>query len=689
MKKLLLSLTTLLAITAFAQQTLPPSIVKLKGATDSTPIGNVGDSIKVNVTNGSGGGTVNQGTGGLSPWLMHFDNTTIGVTGTFFQATQPVSGSLGRTWSLLNTTDSVNVGNFPSTQPVSGSLGRTWTLLNSTDSVNVGNFPSTQAVTGTFFQATQPISGSVSVSNFPSTQPISGTVTANAGTGTFTVDGSGHTQPVSGTFFQATQPVSAVSLPLPTGASTSALQSTINTTLGAPFQVGGSIGNTSFAATQSTGSNLHTDVDNFPATQPVSAASLPLPTGASTSALQSTAVANQTNGTQVTSVNNFPASQVVTQSTAANLNATVVGTVTANQPPDTLPATQSVTTQDLVSITTAQANSQNAITGTPTAGSAASFALSSYDAVEVQATGSWTGTIQTEVSMDGGTTWFTRGVKQSGASYLVSSFTQNFEGGLNFAGMTNFRVRAIAPIVGSITIRVVGSVNPGSIVVTNPLTLRDSTTQSVANTIKAASTSPVGTDTALVVVQSPNGNQATAANQTNGNQINQIVSANSIATYAACTTNLAISSTPTDIFTITGSATKLVTVLRVEISGTETTVSMHEFDLIVRSSANIGGTFSNPTNIPHDSNDAAATAVVSAYTVSPTILGTTVGTIWSKKFVIPAGTGVDSSWPQFFEVGELSQGIVLRGTAQTLAVSDNDLAIAGSSLNICVKWTEQ
>ena len=37
--------------------------------------------------------------------------------------------------------------------------------------------------------------------------------------------------PVSGTFWQATQPVSAVSLPLPTGASTSALQTTGNNTL--------------------------------------------------------------------------------------------------------------------------------------------------------------------------------------------------------------------------------------------------------------------------------------------------------------------------------------------------------------------------------------------------------------------------------------------------------------------------
>lgn len=80
------------------------------------------------------------------------------------------------------------------------------------------------------------------------------------------VDGSGVTQPVSGTFWQATQPVSisgtvpvsAAALPLPSGASTSSLQTTgntalgtINTTLGSPFQAGGSIGNTTFASTQS------------------------------------------------------------------------------------------------------------------------------------------------------------------------------------------------------------------------------------------------------------------------------------------------------------------------------------------------------------------------------------------------------------------------------------------------------
>jgi hypothetical protein len=51
---------------------------------------------------------------------------------------------------------------------------------------------------------------------------------------------------------------------LPTGASTSALQTTINTTLGSPFQAGGSIGNTAFIA--NAGANLNTSLLQLDAT---------------------------------------------------------------------------------------------------------------------------------------------------------------------------------------------------------------------------------------------------------------------------------------------------------------------------------------------------------------------------------------------------------------------------------------
>jgi len=78
-------------------------------------------------------------------------------------------------------------------------------------------------VTGTFWQATQPVSGSVSVSNFPATQPVSGTFwqATQPVSGPLTdAQLRAAAVPVSGTFWQATQPISAASLPLPSGAST-------------------------------------------------------------------------------------------------------------------------------------------------------------------------------------------------------------------------------------------------------------------------------------------------------------------------------------------------------------------------------------------------------------------------------------------------------------------------------------
>lgn len=159
------------------------------------------------------------------------------------------------------------------------------------------------------------------------------------GGGALKVDGSATTQPVSvsgsvpvtGTFWQSTQPVSVASLPLPTGAATEATlagaSAKLPATLGqkamaasmavtiasdqsaipitgsitasnpsvsttgtavptSATMVGGSDGTNLKALKVSTAGVL--SVDGSAVTQPVSAASLPLPTGAATSALQTT-----------------------------------------------------------------------------------------------------------------------------------------------------------------------------------------------------------------------------------------------------------------------------------------------------------------------------------------------------------------------------------------------------------------
>lgn len=197
----------------------------------------------------SGTATCNAGSGTMAVSLATAPTTP--VTGTFWPATQPVSGS-------------VSVSNLPATQPVSGPLTDTQlratplpvsgsltvsggltnvelrltpvpisgTFWQATQPVSIASMPSTP-VTGTFWQATQPISApnldvALSTRLKPAdtlaavtavgsiTNPVavtqSGTWTVQPGntanTTAWKVDGSAITQPVSGTFWPVTQPVS-------------------------------------------------------------------------------------------------------------------------------------------------------------------------------------------------------------------------------------------------------------------------------------------------------------------------------------------------------------------------------------------------------------------------------------------------------------------------------------------------
>ena len=180
---------------------------------------------------------------------------TFPVTGTFWQATQPVS--LAALPSLP--TGSNTIGAISNT-----TFGVTGTFWQATQPVSIASMPTTP-VTGTFWQATQPVS-SASAASMPTLSYGAVTTAAPAYTnatnnvlslttaGALRVDNSAVTQPVSiasmpstpvtGTFWQSTQPVSLAALPaLPTGANTI-----------------GSIANTSFIATQATAANLNATV---------------------------------------------------------------------------------------------------------------------------------------------------------------------------------------------------------------------------------------------------------------------------------------------------------------------------------------------------------------------------------------------------------------------------------------------
>jgi len=131
------------------------------------------------------------------------------------------------------------------------------------------------------------------------------TTEANVSSGRLHVDGSG-----------VTQPISAASLPLPTGAATAALQDGI---------IKDGTGDTTEANVSS--GRLH--VDGSGVTQPISAASLPLPSGAATAAKQPALGTAGTPSADVITI------QGVTSMTAVKVDGSAVtqpvsGTVTAN-----------------------------------------------------------------------------------------------------------------------------------------------------------------------------------------------------------------------------------------------------------------------------------------------------------------------------------------------------------------------
>ena len=148
--------------------------------------------------------TVDQGT---NPWIIsknstanssdnpinvQFNNSTIGVTGSFWQATQPVSiasmPSTPVTGDFWQATQPVSLTSLPDSSVTikNASLAVTGTFWQATQPVSIDTMPTTP-VTGTFWQATQPVSGSVSISSLPEVEikndsgnpiPVTGNVTA-------------------------------------------------------------------------------------------------------------------------------------------------------------------------------------------------------------------------------------------------------------------------------------------------------------------------------------------------------------------------------------------------------------------------------------------------------------------------------------------------------------------------------
>lgn len=159
-------------------------------------------------------------------------------------------------------------------------------------------------------------------------------------------------------------------------------------------------------------------------------------------------------------------------------------------------------------------------------------------------------------------------------------------------------------------------------------------------------------------------------------------------TYSA-SASIVLGATPTDVFTIYGSASTVIRIRRIEIDGLATTAGGLTGTLTKRSAVNTGGTSSAVTAVPHDSGDGAATGTCLAYTANPSGLGTAVGAI--RTFNVPFPLIASAVPPVVFDFGArgADKCIVLTGVAQGLVVNlGGGTAPIGGAAQISIEWTE-
>jgi hypothetical protein len=127
--------------------------------------------------------------------------------------------------------------------------------------------------------------------------------------------------------------------------------------------------------------------------------------------------------------------------------------VVLSSDPDSRPASGTITAQDTGSSSASGQDSIALVTGTPSASSSKSWAINGQATARIQITGTWTGTLAFEGSIDGGTTWFAQPTRVSGLVHTRSSVTGNGLFDVDVSGLSNLRVRSTASMTGTATVQ--------------------------------------------------------------------------------------------------------------------------------------------------------------------------------------------------------------------------------------------
>lgn len=169
-----------------------------------------------------------------------------------------------------------------------------------------------------------------------------------------------------------------------------------------------------------------------------------------------------------------------------------------------------------------------------------------------------------------------------------------------------------------------------------------------------------------------------------------------VPTYHAVGVAIAIGTAPTDVSCITGSATKIIRLKKVRLSGTASTAINISVYLTKHIVANTGGTPATgtalPTAYPMDSTNPTVSATLQAYTANPTIADAASTIINAATLFLPVTSTASGPGSVIFDWGSggiALEGPILRGIAQQVCVNLNGVTAPSSGLlNVQWVWTE-
>ncbi len=280
--------------------------------------------------------------------------------------------------------------------------------------------------------------------------------------------------------------------------------------------------------------------------------------------------------------------------------------------------------------------------GVATAGSAVECNCDGYTGGVVQLTGTHTGPISLQYTIDGAT-WVTglscfySIVSTSTPSSTISSATNGIFRFPTF-GAKKIRITGLSAMTGTTVVTIIVGVNTGYVeggFITSIINaVGISSTTGAAYLAKAedapANSGDPGIATwsvrrdALTVSASATGDYNERASTKYGSQFVKQEERQKLTYSYSC--ELTPAASGTDFLEILPSSSKAIHVQQIEIYAFATAATFQQVNLLRRSTLNSGGTRTAVTAIKHEQADAAATGSVNYYTANPTT-GTLVGKI--------------------------------------------------------------